>query len=96
MKSLYVIPFVLTIFCYTGTNYTGGSTAAVTLAGGIIKAKSVDLDVSKKYRRKDCPICKGAGWYLSGDKIKKIDCTYCIPDTKQHEQKNCTTIIKKG
>lgn len=73
------------IFCLLGlsvvadsTNYTGSTTAAVTIAGGIIQAKhQVD---NKKHKRKDCPVCKGKGWYISGDGIKKVDCGYCEPD----------------
>jgi hypothetical protein len=22
-------------------------------------------------------VCKGKGWYISGDGIKKVDCGYC-------------------
>ena len=54
------------------------TTAVVTLAGGIIKASQKD-DVVEKYKRKDCPVCKGKGWYLSGDGIAKINCQYCEP-----------------
>jgi hypothetical protein len=55
------------------------SLAAVTMAGGIIKAQHGD-GVTKKYPRKDCPVCKGKGWYISGDKISKVDCGYCEPE----------------
>lgn len=64
------------------------STAAVSLAGGVIAAKnSVD---NKKYKRKDCPVCKGKGWYISGDDISKVPCGYCEPEsadesTVEHE-----------
>ena len=71
------------IFCvgllFTQSQYYGSTTAPVTLAGGIIKAKHTQ-EVSEKYKRKDCPVCKGKGWYMSGDGILKIDCTYCEPD----------------
>lgn len=60
--------------------YKGSTTAAVSLAGGIIKAKHIDKE--KKYPRKDCPVCKGTGKYLSGDGIKMVDCGYCEPDSK--------------
>jgi hypothetical protein len=30
--------------------------------------------------RSDCPVCKGKGWYMSGDNILKIECTYCEVD----------------
>jgi hypothetical protein len=64
---------------FVQSHYYGSTTAPVTLAGGIIKAKHTD-EVVKKYKRKDCPVCKGKGWYMSGDNIKKIDCTYCETD----------------
>ena len=55
------------------------STAAVvTLTGGIVKASLKD-EVVEKYKRKDCPVCEGKGWYLSGDGIAKINCQYCEP-----------------
>lgn len=58
--------------------YHGSTTGAVTLAGAIIKTKHIDS--VKKYKRKDCPVCKGKGWYMSGDGISKVDCGYCEPD----------------
>jgi hypothetical protein len=58
--------------------YNGSTTAVVTLVGGVIKSAHVDKE--KKYPRKDCPVCKGKGWYISGDGIKKVDCGYCEPD----------------
>lgn len=48
--------------------------AAVILAGGIIDKRD---NIDKKYPRKDCPVCKGKGWYISGDGIAKVDCGYC-------------------
>lgn len=56
--------------------------AAVTIAGGIIKNKSSDTEI-KKYPRKDCPVCEGKGWYMSGDGIKKIECQYCEPTKEE-------------
>ena len=58
--------------------YNGSTTASVVLAGGIIKAQTVHVD--KKYKRKDCPVCHGTGWYISGDKISKVECGYCETD----------------
>lgn len=58
------------------------SISAVTMVGGIIKAQHNDS--IKKYNRKDCPVCKGKGWYISGDGIAKVDCGYCEPDKKQN------------
>ena len=60
------------------------STAVVTLVGGKIKNSQKEPTIVK-YKRKDCPVCKGKGWYMSGDNIKKIECTYCEPD---NESKN--------
>lgn len=59
--------------------YYGSTTAPVVIAGSIIKTKHIQ-DSSVKYKRKDCPVCKGKGWYMSGDGILKIDCTYCEVD----------------
>lgn len=70
--------------------YHGSTTAPVTIVGGIIKAKHIDQP-TQKYKRKDCPICKGAGWYWSGDGIKKVDCGYCEPDKTQTQPKDCKT-----
>lgn len=76
--------------------YNGSTKAAVVLAGSVIKAKYVDNN--HKYKRKNCPVCKGQGWYLSGDKIKKVDCGYCEPDStatppsfiiQEHNNYNC-------
>lgn len=75
MKNILVGFIVIsTLF---GSRYYGSTTAPVTLAGAIIKAKNVDS--VKKYKRKDCPVCKGKGWYMSGDDITKVDCGYCEP-----------------
>lgn len=76
-KTIVVLLLTSSIFLTNG--YYGSTTAPVTLAGGIIKAQSA-VEITKKYKRKDCPVCKGAGWYISGDKIKKIECSYCEPD----------------
>ena len=66
---------------FTQSSYYGSTTAPVTLAGGIIKAKH-SQETAEKYKRKDCPVCKGKGWYMSGDGILKIECTYCELDKK--------------
>jgi hypothetical protein len=63
--------------------YQGSTTAVVNLVGGIIKAKHTDVE--KKYPRKNCPVCKGTGKYLSGDGIKMVDCGYCEPEVKSAE-----------
>lgn len=73
-------------------NYYGSTTAPVIIAGGIIKSKH-STEVDQKYKRKDCPVCKGKGWYMSGDGIKKIECNYCEPDNKDM---NHLSTIKSG
>jgi hypothetical protein len=75
-KAIMALLMASTIFMSYG--YYGSTTAPVAISGGIIKAKSVEI--VQKYKRKDCPVCKGTGWYMSGDKIKKIECSYCEAD----------------
>lgn len=71
------------LFCigllFIQSHYYGSTTAPVVIAGGIIKSKH-STEVTNKYKRKDCPVCRGKGWYMSGDGIKKIECSYCEPD----------------
>lgn len=75
MNKFFLLLLIGSIFSSSDYGYNGSTVAAVTFAGGIIKAKSVDT--VKKYDRKSCPVCKGKGWYISGDGIKKVDCGYC-------------------
>ena len=80
------IPISILAFAFMGgimlNDFQPSSTAAVSLIGGVIKARhSTDQDV--KYPRKDCPVCKGKGWYISGDGIEKVDCGYCVPDNSE-------------
>lgn len=99
MKSISIILLTTTIL-FTNSNYYGGSTAPVVLSGAIIKASHIE-PTQKKYKRSECPVCKGKGWYLSGDKIKKVECGYCEPDkddgkpTQQTPQRIPRTIIHK-
>lgn len=51
------------------------TTAVVSLVGGVISSSAPEN--TKKYKREDCPVCEGKGWYMSGDGIKKITCQYC-------------------
>jgi hypothetical protein len=48
------------------------------MAGAIIKSRWSEKE--KKYPRSECPVCKGKGWYMSGDGISKVDCGYCEPE----------------
>ena len=78
MNKFFGLLLIASIFSFGSYKYTGSTTAAVTLAGGIIKAQHVNID--KKYKRKDCPVCKGKGYYISGDGISKVNCGYCEPE----------------
>lgn len=99
--SVFLIGSVLSFGSY---GYNGSTTSAVTIVGGIIKAQNTEID--HKYKRKDCPVCEGKGWYISGDKITKVNCGYCEPETKANPPKSvllnndcsngkCTIPIKK-
>ena len=79
MKS--IIFLLLTIFVFNIPQDRYRPTAALCLAGGIIKSARLSTPIEAKYKRKDCPVCKGKGWYLSGDGLAKVDCGYCIADT---------------
>jgi hypothetical protein len=57
------------------TTYNGSTIGPVIIAGSIVKSSGIEI--VKKYKRKDCPVCKGTGKYLSGDGIKMVDCGYC-------------------
>jgi hypothetical protein len=59
----------------SSATYNGSTIAPVVIAGSIVKSSGVEI--VKKYNRKDCPVCKGTGKYLSGDGIKMVDCGYC-------------------
>lgn len=79
MKNLVLI--LATTVILFGSTYNGSSISAVTLVGGIIKSTHIEPS-AKKYKRKDCPVCKGTGKYLSGDSIKMVDCGYCEVEKK--------------
>jgi hypothetical protein len=66
---------------YSSRPYDGGTLAPVIIAGSVVKHEGAEI--IKKYKRKDCPVCKGTGKYLSGDGIKMVDCGYCEPETKE-------------
>ena len=72
-KIIYAIALVGAVTVATIPNYS--TLAVVTLSGAALKVQ--DNPMVEKYERKDCPICHGKGWYLSGDGLAKIDCQYC-------------------
>lgn len=77
MIKILNIVLATTLLLNTSYNYeySGSTQAAVSIVGGIIKAKHSTNE--KKYPRKNCPVCKGKGWYISGDDITKVPCGYC-------------------
>lgn len=100
MKFQYLIILSLFIALLVGCNHsnTSGVTAnrgvaASALAGSVLKSKD-HPSPNSKYKRKDCPVCKGKGWYMSGDGIQKIECQYCEPETEPKPEKP-PVIIKR-
>lgn len=93
MKYLSIL--LATSVLISTSTYSGSTTGVVCLVGGVIKASNEMEDTVKKYKRKDCPVCKGQGWYWSGDMIKKIECQYCEPETKQSSPDSCKTKVQK-
>lgn len=75
-KVLFASFLIAALFASNATSYS--TTSVVTVVGGIIKASQIEKNV-EKYKREDCPVCKGKGWYISGDGIAKISCQYCEP-----------------
>lgn len=58
--------------------------SGVCLTAGVMISQ--DNPVEEKYKRKDCPVCEGKGWYISGDDIQKVDCGYCEPENSTTEK----------
>jgi len=79
LNKLICCSLIATVVVFGNIQYS--TKAVVTVVGGIIKAESVV--VVEKYKRKDCPVCKGKGWYISGDGIEKVDCGYCEPESNE-------------
>ena len=84
--------FLVATILFGSSPYKGSTTAAVVLSGGIIKSTHIEMP-DTKYKRKNCPVCKGTGKYLSGDGIKMVDCGYCEPETKSA---SVSGVIKGG
>lgn len=73
-----ILPFLFVSLLFISNKYNGASLAPVIISGSIVK--NIGNEPTKKYKRKECPVCKGSGQYLSGDGIKMVDCGYCLPD----------------
>jgi hypothetical protein len=80
MNKLIVVMLSAMAIAYGSSTYDGGTLAPVILSGAIVKHSGAEI--TKKYPRKNCPVCKGTGKYLSGDGIKMVDCGYCEPETQ--------------
>jgi len=90
-----ITSLILFAVALNSINYADiSTTAGVCLVGGAIKSES-DI-VVEKYKRKDCPVCKGKGWYIIGDGIAKVDCGYCEPDDSKEKADSCQTEIIRG
>jgi hypothetical protein len=94
--SKLLLPLLLgSVVLFSNSPYSGSTLGPVNLAAGIIKSQQTNT--VKKYKRKDCPVCKGKGWYISGDGIKKVDCGYCEPEDGSNSllsnQKDCETKV---
>ena len=88
--ALFILVFATTV---ATTNVNDVSTmSGICLSGGIINSHQ-DSPVTK-YKRKDCPVCKGKGWYISGDGIAKVDCGYCEPENEEPPEPEKTDIFK--
>jgi hypothetical protein len=96
MNKIFLPLLLGSVLLFGDSPYSGSTLAPVNLAGGIIKA--THNSPTKKYKRKDCPVCKGKGWYISGDGIKKVDCGYCEPEDGNLSRSNkaeCDTQVNK-
>lgn len=93
MNKVLGLCLIASIMVASDYGYNGSTTAPVVLTGSIIKAKNVEN--VKKYKRKDCPVCKGQGWYWSGDGIKKVDCGYCEPDKQSDSEITHPPVVLK-
>lgn len=80
-KNILILLLISSVSTYGLHQYSGSSTAPVILAGAVVK--HMGAEIAQKYKRKDCPVCKGTGKYLSGDGIKMVDCGYCEVETKE-------------
>lgn len=75
LGTIITLPLIFGQSNSTQTKSYYSTTAVVSLVGGVIS--SSDRENTEKYKREDCPVCEGKGWYMSGDGIKKITCQYC-------------------
>lgn len=77
-KGIIILGLVFGVFSTGVHKHQCSTKAIVTLVGSTILSQNADNTIVK-YKREDCPVCKGKGWYMSGDGIAKIQCQYCEP-----------------
>jgi hypothetical protein len=94
MNKLLFFPMIIASILLAANVPPYSTTAVVTLVGAKIKSQQIAPSIVK-YKRKDCPVCKGKGWYISGDGIAKINCGYCEPDNDTDAKHMHPRIIKK-
>ena len=82
MKNLSNFFIVAVMSAVLLSEFQPSSTSAVSIIGGVIKARHIAEASDEKYPRDECPVCEGNGWYISGDGIEKVDCGYCEPVKK--------------
>jgi hypothetical protein len=88
MKLSYLLMTTVLFTAMYSAHNDYATTSVVTVVGAVISSQEQEKDkVDTKYKRKDCPVCKGKGWYMSGDGIKKIECQYCEPEQEQQSTK---------
>jgi hypothetical protein len=76
------LPIILLAFVFAAEISKPSTMSGICLTAGVMLSETADIEVVK-YKRKDCPICKGKGWYISGDGIAKVDCGYCEPEKEE-------------
>jgi hypothetical protein len=83
MKVLSSILILAAMGTIVAKDFQPSSISAVSLIGGVIRARHIAEEQDTKYPRDECPVCEGKGWYQSGDGIEKVPCGYCEPVKKE-------------
>jgi len=65
---------------YTSQDYTTAASAFIIHEGIVNPSKGGGGEVSTKYKRSECPECKGSGVLVSGDGLHRQTCPYCEVD----------------
>lgn len=65
---------------YATQDYTPAASAFIIHEGIVNPSKGGGGEVSKKYKRSECPECKGAGIIYPDGGGVKLECPYCVVD----------------